>query len=129
VRREPLTVPAATKKKYGPKKSTIILLMIGAGVTWFIYYADEAAKKDREAYEQCLKEHPLTAEQTAAKKHFSTCFEDRHMPSSVWSDNQRKTMLIGEGCYPDDRDDPLYDVAYVKNYCDLQALKKAYDEE
>jgi hypothetical protein len=119
---------AATVKKYRQTKSAIFGSIAVVGVIWFVLYSDEAAKKDREAYEQCLKEHPLTAEQQAAKHHFGECFtinSEKHL----LSDNQLKAALIGEGCYPDNRDDPLYDVAYAENYCDAQTLKKAYGGE
>jgi hypothetical protein len=112
-------VVSASPKRKKFRIGTIIFVLLMGGVFSFIDYANEAAKKDDEAYEQCLKEHPLTAEQTAAKKHFTTCYEYQHMYSHVLSDNQLKMRLIGEGCYPDDRDDPLSDVAYAQNYCDL----------
>jgi hypothetical protein len=66
----------------------------------------ETAKKEEQVEQQCLAEHPLNPSQFAARKHFSTCWQYRHTPSSVWSDNRRMLMLAGEGCYSDDRDDP-----------------------
>jgi hypothetical protein len=68
----------------------------------------ETAKKEEQVEQQCLDEHPLNPKQIVARKHFSACWQYRHTPSSVWSDNQRKLMLLGEGCYSDDRDDPRY---------------------
>ena len=67
------------------------------------------SEKDKERVEQkCLNEYSLSSQQIAARKHFNTCWQYRNTPSSVWSDNQRKMMLAGEGCYSDDRDDPRY---------------------
>jgi hypothetical protein len=78
------------------------------GLAWCVQSADEQAKKDEAAKQKYLNEHPLTSRQTAANEHFLTCWKYNRMPSSVWSDNQRRMMLSSEGCYSDDRDDPRY---------------------
>jgi hypothetical protein len=86
----------------------LVSLCVVLGVFVFIVSSREAAKNDEEAKQKCLEKHPLTEKQTAARKHFGTCWQYSHTPSSVWSDNQRTMMLIGEGCYSDDRDDLRY---------------------
>jgi hypothetical protein len=68
----------------------------------------EAADMKEQAEQRCLTEHSLTPNQVAVREHFNKCWKYRHTPSSVWSDNQRRIMLLGESCYSDDRDDPHY---------------------
>lgn len=83
----------------------ICIFLIAANI---IANVSETAKKQDEAEQKCLVEHPLTSDQVATREHFGKCWQYRHTSSSVWSDNQRRLMLSGEGCYSDDRDDPRY---------------------
>jgi hypothetical protein len=90
----------------------IVSILVGGciilGVILFVTSSRIEGQKEQDAEQSCLQEHTLTEQQTAARKHFSTCYQYRHMPSSVWSEDQRKYQLISEGCYSDDRDDPRY---------------------
>jgi hypothetical protein len=83
----------------------ICILLIAANIFSNI---GEAEREKERIEQQCLNEHPLNAKQISARAHFSTCWQYRRTPSSIWSDNQRNLMLLGESCYPDDRDDPRY---------------------
>lgn len=83
----------------------ICLLLIAVNI---VLNMQDAAKEKEQAEQKCLSEQPLNPKQLAARNHFSTCWKYRHTPSSVWSDNQRNLMLLGEGCHRDDRDDPRY---------------------
>lgn len=90
------------------KKKRVIISALIVGFVIFVIYSDYTDKQEKEAEQQYLNEHPLTETQLAANKHFNTCWQYAHMPSSVWSDQQRNTMLAVEGCHSDDRDDPRY---------------------
>ena len=83
----------------------VCFLLIAANI--FLNMRETAEKKEQ-AEQQCLSEHPLNPKQVSARDHLNKCEKYRHTSSSVWSDNQRKFMLLGEGCYSDDRDDPRY---------------------
>ena len=79
-------------------------------------------QKEEQAEQECLKQHPLNEKQVAARKHFTTCWQYRHTPSSVWSDSQRSRMLYGESCFSDERDDPRYDDA-ARDFCKSASSK------
>jgi len=86
----------------------LIVLCVIFIVANYILLGRERVQKEEQPEQQCLNEHPLNPKQISARKHFDTCWQYRHTSSAVWSDNQRRLMLLGEGCYSDDRDDPRY---------------------
>src|SRR5580692_10336602 len=107
--------PKKTKQVKSPFRRTLGLALL-VGLLAFITYSHKEDQREKEAEENYYKAHPLTEKQETANKHFNTCYQYRHTPTSVWSDNQRKMMLLGEACYPDDRDDPRYgDATYPYN--------------
>jgi len=105
---------SSVEPKGRKSRSRFWIYFLGLGVLWFV--GSEWAKKEHEAEEQYLKEHPLTAKQVATNKHFNTCYQYRNMSRTVWSETQKYYSLLGEGCYSDDRDDPRYgDATYPWN--------------
>ena len=98
------------------KRRWIVGAGLLVGLAIFIRVADEDAASEAKAEKQYYLDHPKTAAQEAADKHFLKCSTYQSTPHSVWSDKQKTFMLAEEGCYSDDRDDPRYgDATYPWN--------------
>jgi RNA polymerase subunit RPABC4/transcription elongation factor Spt4 len=110
------TCPHCGIKSPTRTKSSVIGAVVILGIISFVVISKIQGDKEEAAEQECLKEHPLSPVQATARHHFGTCYQYRHMPSSVWSDDRRALMLLSEGCYSDDRDDPRYDDA-AWDYC------------
>jgi hypothetical protein len=82
------------------------LLVVGLLFFALVLLGIKEVKRETEAEAQYYREHPLTAAQVSANRHFSTCWKFKHMPESVWTESQRLSMLEQEGCHSKVSDDP-----------------------
>ena len=90
------------------KKAVVVVALLVAAAWWLVRSGGEITAKEEAAKAAYLAQHPLTAIQVDANKHFLTCYKYRDMSSNVWSDKQKATALALEGCQSDDRDDLRY---------------------